>query len=67
MNRIALLRKDIGVMQTFLIIENLVDDDIVCIYFELSELLYQSLSFIKREELRNANTDKGCHVLPPGK
>lgn len=51
----------------FFIIKQLVNDNIVCIYLKLGEFLDQPLCFIKREELRNANTDKGCQVLPTGK
>jgi hypothetical protein len=54
-------------MRTFLRIKNLVNYNIMCIYLELGEFLHQSLSFIERKELWNADTEKGCQVLPTRK
>jgi hypothetical protein len=38
----------------------------MCINLNFGKLLNQSLSFIKGEELGNANTNKGCQVLEAG-
>ena len=39
--------------------QDLVDDDVVNVDVKLRQLLNQALSFIHREELRNADCDKG--------
>uniref|UniRef100_A0A7C9ATV8 Uncharacterized protein n=1 Tax=Opuntia streptacantha TaxID=393608 RepID=A0A7C9ATV8_OPUST len=46
----------------FIIIKNLVNDNVVSINLKLGELLHQSLCFIERKELRDANTDKCSQV-----
>lgn len=51
-------------MLTIFIKKYLVNNNIMRIYLKFGEFLYQSLSFIEREEFWNANTDKGCQVLP---
>ena len=48
---------------TFIIIYNLVNDDVVSINLKLGELLHQSLCFIERKELGDANTNKSSQVL----
>jgi hypothetical protein len=51
---------------TFFIIKHLINDNIMCINLNFGKLLNKSLSFIKGEELGNANTNKGCQVLEAG-
>lgn len=52
---------------TFFIINHLVDNDIMCINLKLSEFLYKSFGFIKREEFWDANADESCQILPQKK